>query len=119
MGLNYGRALGVGLTTPYFFNLVPNYDLTISPTFYSRQGVLVDAEWRHKLITGSYRIRAAGIAQFAPDEFSGLQGEETLRGYVQSDGEFNINEQWKWGWDVTAISDRTFTRDYDLEDTER
>tara|TARA_R110002167_G_scaffold76711_4_gene213515 strand:+ start:2124 stop:4625 length:2502 start_codon:yes stop_codon:yes gene_type:complete len=117
--LSYGSAIGVGLTTPYFFNLAPNYDLTISPTFYSGQGVLLDAEWRHKLITGSYRIRAAGIAQFAPDQFAGLQGDETLRGYVQSDGEFNINQQWKWGWDVTAISDRTFTRDYDLEDTER
>lgn len=117
--LSYGKSTGLGLSTPYFFNLAPNYDLTVTPTVYTQQGLLVDAEWRHKMITGSYRIRAAGIAQFDPDEFKNLQGDETLRGYVQTDGEFNINHQWKWGWDLTAISDRTFTRDYDLEDTNR
>lgn len=116
--LNYSKSIGAGLTTPYFFNLAPNYDLTVAPTFYTGQGVLLDAEWRHQLITGAYRIRGAGIAQFDPNEFEGLQGDETFRGYVQSDGEFNINQQWKWGWDATVISDRTFTRDYDLEDTE-
>lgn len=117
--LSYGESTGLGLSTPYFFNLAPNYDLTVTPTAYSKQGLLVDAEWRHKMVTGSYRIRAAGIAQFDPDEFSGLQGDETMRGYVQSDGEFHINQQWKWGWDATAISDRTFTRDYDLENSDR
>lgn len=117
--LSYGASTGLGLSTPYFFNLAPNYDLTVTPTAYSKQGLLVDAEWRHKMLTGSYRIRAAGIAQFDPDEFKDLQGDETLRGYVQSDGEFHINHQWKWGWDATAISDRTFTRDYDLEDSAR
>ena len=114
--LSYGSSVGLGLTTPYFFNLAPNYDLTFSPTIYTKQGLLLDLEWRHKMITGSYRIRGAAIAQFNADEFAGLNGDETFRGYIQTDGEFNINEKWKWGWDATAISDRTFTRDYDLQE---
>ena len=35
----------------------------------SRQGVLGQAEWRHRLLNGSYNIRAAGIFQQDPSAF--------------------------------------------------
>ena len=57
------NTLGVGASVPFFWALAPNYDLTLTPTLLSRQGVLGDVEWRHRLIDGSYNIRAAGILQ--------------------------------------------------------
>ena len=44
--------LGLGVTTPYFFALAPNYDLTLSPSFYTMQGPFLDAEWRHRTENG-------------------------------------------------------------------
>ncbi|WP_322996643.1 LPS-assembly protein LptD [Castellaniella sp.] len=38
---------GIELTTPYYFNLAPNYDATLSPRFMSKRGVLLGAEFRH------------------------------------------------------------------------
>jgi hypothetical protein len=55
----YSSSLGVGASLPFFWAIAPNYDLTVTPTFLSRQGVLGEAEWRHRLETGSYRIQAA------------------------------------------------------------
>ncbi len=45
---------GVGISTPFFWNLSPNYDLTFTPTFLTRQGVLMEGEFRHRILNGAY-----------------------------------------------------------------
>ena len=47
----------MGVTAPFFWNLAPNYDVTFSPTLLSRQGLLGEAEWRHRVMNGAYSIR--------------------------------------------------------------
>jgi len=66
--LNTGP-LGYGVGLPYFLNLAPNYDLTVTPTYLSRQGLLGQVEWRHRLMNGSYTIRASGIFQQDQEAF--------------------------------------------------
>ena len=56
----FSEALGNGAQVPFFINLAPNYDLTLRPAYLSRQGFLADVQWRHRLLTGSYSIRAGG-----------------------------------------------------------
>jgi LPS-assembly protein len=110
--------LGFGLEVPYFFNLAPNYDLTLTPGFTSRQGPILKGEWRHRLITGSYSIRAAGVFQMDPGAFPDPPngpGDRVFRGMANSNGEFWLNERWRWGWDATAVTDRFFLDDYNLE----
>lgn len=60
---------GVGASAPYFWAIAPNMDLTLTPTVLSRQGLLGDVEWRHRLVNGSYNIRAVGIFQADPNSF--------------------------------------------------
>ena len=107
--------LGYGVQTPYFFNLAPNYDVTFRPTFLSRQGVLGDLEWRHRLETGSYAVRVAGIYQLNPTSFSQPPfgaGNKDFRGSAETYGRFLINEQWRWGWDLALMTDKWFLRNY-------
>ncbi len=108
-------ALGYGVQTPYFFNLAPNYDVTFRPTFLTNQGVLGDLEWRHRLETGSYAIRAAGIYQLNPSSFSQPPfgaGNKDFRGSIETYGKFLINEQWRWGWDLAMMTDKWFLKNY-------
>ena len=106
--------IGYGMTIPYFWNIAPNMDVTFSPLFVSKQGVMLDAEFRHRLETGSYSIRAAGIEQQDKDEFLGQPGYRDQRGMVETHGRFNINQNWYWGWDGWLVSDETFLGDYNL-----
>ena len=109
-------ALGVGVTVPYFWNLAPNYDVTFSPTFLTRQGVLMEGERRHRLLNGGYSIRLAGILQQDKDAFTEdgeeLSGNRDFRGSVRTAGEFALSDQWTFGWEGHASTDRTFNRDY-------
>ncbi len=108
-------ALGFGVGLPYFFNLAPNYDLTVTPTYLSRQGFLGQAEWRHRFVNGSYSIRAAGIFQKEPDAFLPSPfgaGDDKFRGSVETTGKLFINPRWSFGWDIAASTDRFFYRNY-------
>ena len=40
----HSNALGTGAGLPFFWDIAPDRDLTLTPTFYSRQGVLMQAE---------------------------------------------------------------------------
>jgi lipopolysaccharide assembly outer membrane protein LptD (OstA) len=111
-------SLGTGVALPFFWNVAPNMDLTLQPTFLSRQGVLGQAEWRHRLLTGAYNIRAAGIFQQDETAFLnpplGAQDRE-FRGSIETTGRFNINEKWHWGWDIALLSDKWFLANYRIK----
>ncbi|MGL4441828.1 MAG: LPS-assembly protein LptD [Bosea sp. (in: a-proteobacteria)] len=107
--------LGFGVGTPFFWNLAPNYDLTITPTFFSRQGFLGSAEWRHRLVNGAYTIRGSGIFQSDPTAFDAAPigaGTNKFRGSIETFGHFDINDKWRFGWDLAGSTDRYFYNNY-------
>jgi LPS-assembly protein len=118
--MSFNGVYGVGVTTPFYWALAPNYDLTITPTITTAQGPLVQLEWRHRLLDGAYSIRAAGIWQLDKDAFraegeSGFgTGFRDFRGMVQSEGQFNLGDQWVWGWNGTVVTDKPFLQDYSI-----
>ena len=105
---------GFGVTTPFFWDIAPNMDLTFSPRWTTQQGVLGDVEWRHRLSSGIYSTQVWGIYELQSND-----NEEVSRNWRtagRTEGEFEINNSWSWGWDATAVSDRDFLADYDLDD---
>src|SRR5262249_50398563 len=96
--VTYNSVYRAGPTVPFYWARAPNDDLTIIPTEASKPGPLVQLEWRHRLMEGSYQIRAAGIWQLNKDQFlyevtptGGDGGFRDFRGMVQSSGQFNLN----------------------------
>lgn len=112
--LQYGSRLGYGAEIPVFFNLAPNYDVTLAPTIWSRQGFMMKGEWRHRLETGEYSIAGSGIMQADRKAFVLPAAQDEARGMVESKGRFAINEKWVYGWDATLLSDRYFVSDYKM-----
>ena len=105
---------GFGVEVPYYFALAPDYDATFNPRFTTRQGVLLQGEFRQRLIDGSYQIRAYGIDQLDPGAFAGQPGDRQFRGGIETKGQFALNDKWTWGWDGVLLSDYYFMSDYRL-----
>jgi len=76
--------------------------------------VLLQGEFRQRLINGSYQIRAYGIDQLDPGAFAGQPGDRTFRGGIDTKGQFALNDKWVWGWDGVLLSDYYFFSDYRL-----
>jgi LPS-assembly protein len=109
----YGGAAEV----PYYWALAPDYDATFAPMITTKQGLLLQGEFRQRLINGAYSIRAAGIYQLDKDYFIRDNGTTTpgyrnFRGDLESSGLFALNDKWVWGWDGVLLSDKTFFQDY-------
>jgi LPS-assembly protein len=117
----YSSVYGFGVSTPFYWALAPNYDVTITPTLTSLQGPLLQAEWRHRLMSGAYSVRAAGIWQLDKDQFA-FQGPSDdfnsgfrdFRGMLQTEGQFALTDRWVWGWEGTLVTDRPFLQDYSV-----
>ena len=115
----YNNNLGFTASVPYYWALSPYYDLTVTPTITSKQGVLMQGEWRQRLENGSFAIRAAGIDQLDPGLFASqfgatYPGNTQFRGSLDSTGQFALNDKWVWGWDALLLSDKFFLQDYGL-----
>jgi len=106
---------GYGVEIPYYWAIAPDYDATFNPRFMTKQGVLLQGEFRQRTIDGSYQIRAYGIDQLDKAAFgTTAPGYRDLRGGIETKGQFSLNERWLWGFDGTLVSDKTFFQDYSL-----
>lgn len=106
--------LGFGIETPFYWAIAPDYDATFSPRYTVQQGLLMQAEFRQRLMDGAYQIRAYGIQQQDPGAFGAAPGNREFRGGVETKGQFAINDKWTWGWDGVALTDYMFLSDYRL-----
>jgi len=55
--------LGLSIKTPYFMNLAPNYDLTITPWVITKGALVAEGEWRQRFKRGklNFHIIAASL----------------------------------------------------------
>lgn len=110
-------SLGYGVAVPYFLALAPNYDLTLTPTYYTRQGPFADALWRHRFEDGEYSVRISGIDETNPGGFQpppNGAGNLKFRYSVETEGKYLISDKWTAGWNLTFLSDRFYLNDYRL-----
>jgi LPS-assembly protein len=115
--VNSSTIYGTAVEIPYYWALAPDYDATFAPLITSKQGPMLQGEFRQRLINGAYTIRAAGIEQLDKNEFAPAggvvaPGYRNFRGSVETSGQFALTDKWVWGWDGVALTDKTFLQDY-------
>lgn len=104
--------LGTFLQVPYYLVIADNIDATISPTYMTKQGVLLETQYRHRLESGSFVVNAAGISP--KEQLAATPADESFRGSLFSYGDFQLNEEWSWGFRTELTTDDTFLRRFDL-----
>jgi LPS-assembly protein len=114
---NYANSttLGFGIEIPYYFALAPNYDFTFHPQYWSKQGVLWQGDFRHRLADGQYIVKVAAIDQGRDESGATIGGDQGWRGSLETKGQFSLSSWWRYGWDITVESDDTFRRFYKLD----
>ncbi|MEC9343183.1 MAG: LPS-assembly protein LptD [Pseudomonadota bacterium] len=113
---SYTEALGFGVKNSFFWAMAPNYDLTLTGTYYTNQGFLGEAEWRHRTDNGTSNLRFAGIDQLKQNAFepSHIDSRVNERYAVMSAGQFKLTRDWRFGWNGLWQSDDDFARTYSL-----
>ncbi len=104
--------LGQQITIPYFWAIAPNMDVTLAPRFTTKEGIVYQGEFRHRIAEGSYRF--FGTANWPETRKPGTQGDEPFRGSLFGNGEFSLAPDWSWGFQSEFVTDNTYLRKYGL-----
>lgn len=112
--LGFSEDFGTEVEIPYYWVIAPNMDATLAPRYTSKQGILYQAEFRHRTNRGEYEFDITGTKPTAPE--AGTPADTDFRGSFFSEGKFKLDETWNWGFRTELTSDDTYLRRYDLSD---
>jgi LPS-assembly protein len=96
---------GVDLSIPYYFNLAPNYDLTVGPRYMSKRGLQVRSDFRYLLPNSEGQF---GFEYLPDDDETG-----DTRRYVDLNHEsmWGERDQWVIVTGIEEVSDDTYFDD--------
>jgi LPS-assembly protein len=109
---SHSNELGTTVEVPYYFALSDHYDFTFAPMYTENAGVLLQGIWRHQLASGGYSIQLAGVWDEGTAQ---APVDGNFRGSIKTAGKFALDPYYSFGWDITAVSDDTFRRFYNLD----
>ncbi|MDA0306935.1 MAG: LPS assembly protein LptD [Proteobacteria bacterium] len=98
---------------PYYINISPQNDATVTALITGDGGSGAIGEYRHRFKTGYLNVNASLIGgdPVIEDDTDTNLG---IRGHIDSEGRFDINRTWRWGFDLNRATDDTYLRRYGL-----
>jgi LPS-assembly protein len=105
--LGYSDTHGIQLKTPYYFNLAPNYDITLKPVTMSRRGLLLGSESRFLTHTTQGEIQA----DYLPHDRQ-YTGKTQQRGHFAWRSRSQHNPNLYSSIDLNYVSDPDYLTDF-------
>ena len=116
----YGSSSTLGLTlqVPYYWDIAPNKDATITPFITSDEGLVMIGQYRERTQTGIYNLNGS-LTRADPLGPNGDEtGDDKWRGHIKADGIWHPDEVWQYGFDVYRASDDNYLSRYDFDNTD-
>ncbi|WP_231371646.1 LPS-assembly protein LptD [Oxalobacter paraformigenes] len=95
---------GLEVIVPYYFNLAPNYDLTIFPNLMARRGLQLGAEARY--LGNNYS--GTTYVEYLPND----READRDRYFFSSRHQQAFNNGWSYYWNVKSASDDNYPDDF-------
>ncbi len=131
---NLSKEDGIDIAAPFYWNIAPNYDATLTPHFVERRGARFDGLFRYLLGTPSSTGNVSGIwlphdrkfgkfQKKAPTEYSNtipanndnlrtLKNDSTSRGFIHADNTTQFNPHWHTYAVFNYTTDDYFSEDF-------
>lgn len=94
--LSYSSESGVDVAMPYYLNLAPNYDATITPRVMSERGVMLEGEMRH--LSSNMQNVVGGAYMPEDDNYDGnysfSEFRERIEAGLMQPGVFEAADRW-------------------------
>ncbi len=117
--IKFDTVNGIGLTIPYYFNIAPNLDATVTAQVFTDVAPLISSTVRSLDQKGAFQL--TGYATYSSRIPTGASvalpnSEQDFRGYFATSGRFRLDDKWTISQSARIVSDRTFLRRYDISD---
>ena len=101
-----GGGNGFEFAQPYYFNLAPNYDATVTPRILARRGLMLGGEFRYLMPEYSGQMTGEGIAD------DRKHGGDNRFAYSLNHAQRAPNQNITFGYTVRYASDNDYFRDF-------
>ncbi|WP_380877785.1 LPS-assembly protein LptD [Sphingomonas sp. DBB INV C78] len=114
---------GFELATPYYVQLAPNRDLTLTPHVFTEVLPAIEAQYRELNSLGAFSVGGyltygkRQPATVIPDDDAPTSKD--IRGYFEANGRFQLTPEWSLSASARATTDKTFLRRYDISRDDR
>lgn len=120
--IEVSSVLGVDFSLPYYFQLAPNRDLTLTPHIYSKVAPALDGQYRWLDRYGAFQVRAMGTyGSRLPASINAVADDKDkgIRGFIDANGRYQLGPYWTMTGQVRLQTDRTFMRRYNINSDDR
>ena len=100
---------GMELMAPYYFNLAPNYDLTLFPKYIQKRGMQLGAQGRY--LGKNYEGKT--YVEYLPSDREANRD----RYAISSQHQHKFAPGWSYGWDFNKASDDNYPDDFSTPNT--
>lgn len=101
---------GAAISTPYYFNLAPNYDATLTPAYIHGRGLYTELEGRHLSTFGESKINLGYIHE-DEDHVKDYPWRDGQRWGLSFENESTLADGWKSNIDYNVVSDNDYLED--------
>lgn len=114
----YKSELGFFAESSYYWSLAPDKDATLGLVAMTEEAPLVSGEWRQRWENAEIKALSNITYSSYSDSLAGtaVKQDNRFRGYLSSQGLWDINEKWRSGFNINVTSDDQFLRQYDFND---
>lgn len=101
---------------PVFWAITPSVDVTFEPILATKKPSVMALEFRQHVDSGVYEL-SGSVTQAdreTGDPLNPVVEPDVWRGHLFGTGRFDINDNWRWGFDVERASDRSYLDQYDF-----
>ncbi|MDR3425777.1 MAG: LPS assembly protein LptD [Alphaproteobacteria bacterium] len=106
--------IGAFLKTPYYFDIAPDKDATLTPTFSTVDKLQVAGQYRERFAKGSLMLDGSVTKADLIDTNSGIDRGQQWRGDLMGKFRTDLDDIWRAGSDIQYASDRSYLHRYDI-----
>ncbi|MBM3524263.1 MAG: LPS-assembly protein LptD, partial [Alphaproteobacteria bacterium] len=110
------NVLGQFYAQPYFQTLGQSADVTIEPIFFTKDYPVLAAEYRQRFGAGRMLLNGSATWGNVYDDSNRRTGDGTFRGHIAGTGRFDIDDDWRWGFELARASHDNYLLRYKLFD---
>jgi LPS-assembly protein len=127
----YSKDSGFSVDIPYYFNLAPNYDITITPQIFTNRGLFFGSSFRYLTVTSSGSVNinhilhdsafikfrdskgdAKASSGYHYNSIKALKESKNSRGLLNLRNDSIFNDNWKSSLSVNYATDDYFLQDF-------
>lgn len=110
--------IGDFIKIPYYFDIAPNEDAILAPTFSTKDAAQIAGEYRRRFENGNMQFNGSfTYADLVSD--AGTDEGKQWRGNLFGNFLYNIDNQWRAGTDVNFTSDKSYLQRYRISSADQ